>query len=42
MEQQLNQLKEEVLKKIEEAVNLKALNEVRVAYLGKKDRLRIY
>ncbi|MEC1180447.1 phenylalanine--tRNA ligase subunit alpha [Metasolibacillus meyeri] len=36
MEQQLNQLKAEMLQKIEEATNLKALNEVRVAYLGKK------
>lgn len=36
MEQQLNQLKAEMLQKIEEAANLKALNEVRVAYLGKK------
>ena len=36
MEQQLNTLKQEALAKIEAAGNLKALNEVRVAYLGKK------
>ena len=29
-------LKDEALAKIEEATNVKALNEVRVAYLGKK------
>ena len=36
MEQQLNTLKQEALAKIEAAADLKALNEVRVAYLGKK------
>ena len=36
MEQQLNALKLEALAKIEAAADLKALNEVRVAYLGKK------
>jgi phenylalanyl-tRNA synthetase alpha chain len=36
MEQQLNELKLEALTKIEAATDLKALNEVRVAYLGKK------
>ena len=36
MEQQLNELKLEALAKIEAASDLKALNEVRVAYLGKK------
>ena len=41
MEQQLKQLEQEALK-IADAADLKALNEVRVAYLGKKDRSRIY
>ncbi|RKJ19040.1 phenylalanine--tRNA ligase subunit alpha, partial [Butyricicoccus sp. 1XD8-22] len=36
MEQQLKQLEQEALAKIEVASNLKELNEVRVAYLGKK------
>ena len=36
MEQQLTQLEQEVLTKIAEAADLKVLNEVRVAYLGKK------
>lgn len=36
MEQQLQQLKEEALTKIQEATNIKELNDVRVAYLGKK------
>ena len=36
MEAQLEQLKEEALAKIEAASDVKALNEVRVAYLGKK------
>ena len=36
MEQQLKQLEQEALSKIEAASNLKELNEVRVAYLGKK------
>lgn len=36
MEAQLQQLKEEVLQKIEAAGNVKELNDVRVAYLGKK------
>ncbi|SOC36515.1 phenylalanine--tRNA ligase subunit alpha [Ureibacillus acetophenoni] len=36
MEQQLKQLEQEALAKIEAALNLKELNEVRVAYLGKK------
>lgn len=36
MEQQLKQLEQEALAKIEVASNLKELNDVRVAYLGKK------
>ncbi|MBB4824179.1 phenylalanyl-tRNA synthetase alpha chain [Sporosarcina luteola] len=36
MEQQLQQLKEEALKKIQDASDVKELNDVRVAYLGKK------
>ncbi|MBS7345890.1 MAG: phenylalanine--tRNA ligase subunit alpha [Caryophanon sp.] len=36
MEAQLQQLEQEVLAKIEAAADLKALNDVRVAYLGKK------
>ena len=36
MEQQLNELKEQALAKIQEATNVKELNEVRVAYLGRK------
>ncbi|MCM3637211.1 phenylalanine--tRNA ligase subunit alpha [Sporosarcina luteola] len=36
MEQQLQQLKEEALTKIQEASSVKELNDVRVAYLGKK------
>lgn len=36
MEQQLKQLEQEALAKIEAAANLKELNDVRVAYLGKK------
>lgn len=36
MEQQLQQLKEEALTKIQEATSVKELNDVRVAYLGKK------
>lgn len=36
MEQQLKQLEQEALVKIEAASNLKELNDVRVAYLGKK------
>ena len=36
MEAQLEQLKLEALAKIEAASDVKALNEVRVAYLGKK------
>ncbi|MCG3089339.1 phenylalanine--tRNA ligase subunit alpha [Sporosarcina cyprini] len=36
MEQQLQQLKEEALKKIQDAQGVKELNDVRVAYLGKK------
>jgi phenylalanyl-tRNA synthetase alpha chain len=36
MEQKLQQLKEEALTKIQEATNVKELNDVRVAYLGKK------
>ncbi len=36
MTEQLSQLKEEVLEKIAAAQNVKQLNEVRVAYLGKK------
>ncbi|WP_318614323.1 phenylalanine--tRNA ligase subunit alpha [Sporosarcina sp. YIM B06819] len=36
MEAQLEQLKDEALAKIEAASDVKALNEVRVAYLGKK------
>ena len=34
MEQQLKQLEQEALAKIEAASDLKALNDVRVAYLG--------
>ena len=36
MEEQLKQLEQEALAKIEANANLKELNEVRVAYLGKK------
>ncbi|MBD7982947.1 phenylalanine--tRNA ligase subunit alpha [Sporosarcina sp. Sa2YVA2] len=36
MEKQLQQLKEEALVKIQEATSVKELNDVRVAYLGKK------
>ena len=36
MEAQLNELKEEALAKIQEATNVKELNDVRVAYLGRK------
>ena len=36
MEAQFQQLKEEALAKIEAASNVKELNDVRVAYLGKK------
>lgn len=36
MEQQLKQLEQEALAKIEASANLKELNDVRVAYLGKK------
>ncbi len=36
MEQQLNELKETVLLKIDEATSVKELNDVRIAYLGKK------
>lgn len=36
MEQQLQQLKEEALKRIQNASTVKELNDVRVAYLGKK------
>ncbi|MDW0118173.1 phenylalanine--tRNA ligase subunit alpha [Sporosarcina thermotolerans] len=36
MEQQLQQLKEEALNKIQDASTVKDLNDVRVAYLGKK------
>ena len=36
MEAQLQQLKEEALQKIEASGNVKELNDVRVAYLGKK------
>ncbi|MDW0110410.1 phenylalanine--tRNA ligase subunit alpha [Sporosarcina aquimarina] len=36
MEQQLEQLKQEALQKIEAAASVKELNDVRVAYLGKK------
>ena len=36
MEQQLKELKELALSKIQEAKNVKELNEVRIAYLGKK------
>lgn len=36
MEERLKELKEEVLAKIQEASNIKALNDVRVAYLGRK------
>lgn len=36
MEQQLQQLKEEALTKIQDASTVKELNDVRVAYLGKK------
>ena len=36
MEQQLKQLEQEALAKIEAASNVKELNDVRVAYLGKK------
>ncbi|MFP7199909.1 phenylalanine--tRNA ligase subunit alpha [Lysinibacillus halotolerans] len=36
MEQQLKQLEQEALTKIQAAANLKELNDVRVAYLGKK------
>jgi len=36
MEQKLNDLKELALSKIQEATNVKELNEVRVAYLGRK------
>src|SRR5690606_34868949 len=36
MEQQLKQLEQEALAKIADAADLKALNDVRVAYLGKK------
>lgn len=36
MEQQLQQLKEEALTKIQDATSVKELNDVRVAYLGKK------
>lgn len=42
MEAQLQQLKEEALQKIEASQNTKELNDVRVAYLGKKDRSQIY
>ncbi|QUW22622.1 phenylalanine--tRNA ligase subunit alpha [Sporosarcina sp. Marseille-Q4063] len=36
MEQQLNELKDQALAKIQKATNVKELNEVRVAYLGRK------
>ena len=36
MKERLQQLQQEALEKIEQANDLKALNDVRVAYLGKK------
>ncbi|MEG0260804.1 MAG: phenylalanine--tRNA ligase subunit alpha, partial [Lysinibacillus sp.] len=36
MEEQLKQLEQEALAKLEAATSLKELNDVRVAYLGKK------
>jgi len=36
MEERLKELKAEALDKVDQAVNLKELNEIRVAYLGKK------
>ena len=36
MQERLEELQEEALQKIETASNLKELNDVRVAYLGKK------
>lgn len=38
MEQKLKDLQGEALAKIEQAEDLKSLNDVRVAYLGKKGR----
>ncbi|MEH7236268.1 phenylalanine--tRNA ligase subunit alpha [Bacillus sp. JJ1562] len=36
MQERLNELKDEALEKVEAATNLKELNDIRVAYLGKK------
>ena len=36
MKEKVEQLKKEVLKKIEETNNLKEINEIKVEYLGKK------
>lgn len=42
MEARLKELKQKALELIEEAKELKGLNDVRVAYLGKKARLQKY
>lgn len=42
MQERLEELQKEALQKIETATNLKELNDVRVAYLGKKDLLLRY
>lgn len=42
MEARLKELKQKALELIEEAKELKGLNDVRVAYLGKKVRLQKY
>lgn len=40
MQERLKELQAEALAKVEKASDLKELNEIRVAYLGKKARLR--
>ena len=42
MQERLLELQEEALQKVAAASELKELNEVRVAYLGKKGRLQRY
>lgn len=42
MKERLQELQQEAIVKIDDSKDLKALNDVRVAYLGKKDQLQKY
>lgn len=42
MQERLKELQQEAIQSIEQSSSLKELNDIRVAYLGKKDQSRKY